>query len=381
MISRTQLTQNIRQEAQRLGFSRVGITSPDAPAHWDVYFRWLEAGHHAEMDWIATERARQRRADPRLILPECKSILVLGVDYEPPPSAQPPSGAGQIASYAWGQDYHDVLPPRLRALVAFIEQETGTEIPNRWYTDTGPILERELAQRAGLGWIGKNGQLINPAGGSYFLLAEILLGIELSPDEPFQRDHCGTCTRCLEACPTTCILPDRTVDSNRCISYLTIEHKGVIPEKLRPQLGNWIFGCDICQQVCPWNGKQNLPTAFKWDGRASFDTYPNLIGELALTPQEFNRKFKGTSIKRAKRRGYLRNVAVALGNQPTAEALPALTRALQDAEPLVRAHAAWALGRLGGSSAKIALETAARQETDPQVLGEIQLAAEQCDSH
>ena len=179
------------------------------------------------MGYLADERSRLRRADPKLILPECKSILMLAVPYDSPlPMGEGPGvrarGEGRIASYALGEDYHDVLPQRLQAIVAFIEEQLGHPVPNRWYTDTGPILERDLAQRAGLGWIGKNTCLINPRAGSYFLLAEILLGVEIEPDSPFVTDHCGTCTRCLDACPTHCILPDRTLDARRCISYLTI---------------------------------------------------------------------------------------------------------------------------------------------------------------
>lgn len=242
----------IKSEAHRQGFQHAGLTTPDPPSHLEVYEDWLAAGHHAGMAWMAADRNRQRRADPRLILPECQSILVLGIHYQPPKPPKNREGLfGQIASYAWGDDYHDVLPERLRAIVSFIEKQVGHPIPNRWYTDTGPLLEREMGQRAGLGWIGKNSCLINPQAGSYFLVAEILLGIELPPDKAFNSDHCGSCTRCIEACPTRCILPNRTLDANRCISYLTIEEKGALPAALRSKIGNWVFGCDICQQVCP----------------------------------------------------------------------------------------------------------------------------------
>jgi epoxyqueuosine reductase len=279
---------------------------------------------------------------------------------------------GSVAAYAWGDDYHNVLPERLQALVAFIEAQVGGKVPNRWYTDTGPILERDLAQRAGLGWIGKNTCLIHPALGSYFLLAEILLGLDIEPDQPFAHDRCGSCRRCIEACPTGCILPDRTIDSRRCISYLTIELKGIIPHDLRPLVGDWVFGCDVCQQVCPWN-QRFAPSG----GDPSFEprsgvSYPDLIQELALTPQEFNLKFKGSPIKRAKRRGYLRNVAVALGNSGDSAAVPALAKSLlEDHEPLVRQHSAWALGQIGGEEANRALQQALKQETEDVVLEEI----------
>ena len=216
-------------------------------------------------------------------------------------------------------------------------------MPHRWYTDSGPLLERDLAQRAGLGWIGKNTCLINPQQGSYFFLAELLLGVALQPDPPFTQDRCGACTRCIDACPTGCIRPDRTLDARRCISYLTIELKGEIPEELRPRLGNWVFGCDVCQQVCPWNRfapEQGDPAFAPRPGIPA----PELVAELALTAEEFKRKFTGSPVLRAKRRGYLRNVAVALGNQGDPAALPALERAAaEDPEPLVREHAAWAV--------------------------------------
>lgn len=364
----------IKAEAHNLGFLLVGVTTPDPPAHLDVYEQWLEAGHHAQMAWMGSERNRQRRADPKLILPECRSILVLGIAYPPSPPSHLPLGEGSIASYAWGGDYHDILPERLKAIVDFIEAQVGQPVPNRWYTDTGPILERELAQRAGLGWIGKNTCLINPKSGSYFLLAEILLGIELPPDTPIASDHCGSCTRCIEACPTDCILPNRTIDANRCISYVTIELKESIPVDLRSKIGNWVFGCDICQQVCPWNQKFAIPSREKNFAPGPGRVHPNLIDELNLTPQEFNRKFKGSPIKRAKRRGYLRNVAVALGNMREPDTIPALVQALNDTEPLIRSHVAWALGKFGNELARHTLNNAITIEQNIAVQNEIKNA-------
>ena len=302
------------------------------------------------MSYLSDESSRSKRADPRSILPECKSILVLALPYSPHPFAPLPKGKekdvkGDVASYAWGEDYHSVLSKRLQTLVEFIEGQVGHPVSNRWYTDTGPILERDLAQRAGLGWIGKNTCLIHPHHGSYVLLAEILLGIELEPDPPFRTDHCGTCTRCIEACPTQCILPDRTIDAGRCISYLTIELKDDIPTQLRPLVGNWVFGCDICQTVCPWNRfatSDGDPALAPREGLPQ----PNLIHELELTSQEFNRKFRNSAVKRSKHRGYLRNVAVALGNSKNPAAVPALQKALDNPEPMVRKHAAWALDQI-----------------------------------
>lgn len=289
------------------------------------------------MRYLAEERSRIRRADPKQILPECKSILVLAIPYNPPlHSGERPEL--RVASYALGDDYHDILPQKLQAIVAFIEEQLGHPISNRYYTDTGPILERELAQRAGLGWVGKNSMLINPQAGSTFFLAEILLGIELEPDQPFATDHCGTCTRCITACPTQCIFPNRTLDARRCISYLTIENKADIPKDLRPQIDNWIFGCDICQQACPWN-------RFSQPADPAFEPkipVPVLTSDLLLSSVEFNQRFKKSPIKRAKRRGYLRNLAVAIGNHGNEKDIPVLEKAMQDEEPLVREHAKWA---------------------------------------
>jgi len=347
------LTTTIKDKAHLLGFPLVGVTTPEPPPHWPAYVHWLSMGRHGSMFYLAD----RRRADPRLVLPGCRSILVLGVRYPNPvssPQNKTPRPAGRIAAYAWGQDYHLVLPERLKALSSFIETQAGCPVPHRWYTDTGPLLERDLAQRAGLGWIGKNTCLIHPKNGSYFLLAEILLGIELEADVPFSADNCGICTRCISACPTGCILPDRTLDARRCLSYLTIENKSEIPPDLRPQLGNWVFGCDICQQVCPWNRLVNTVAPVPaWDQEhdpafnARYDqSNPDLIAELALGPLEFRRKFKDNPVLRSKRRGYLRNVAVALGNSGNPAVLPSLEMAVQDDEPLIREHAAWALEQI-----------------------------------
>jgi epoxyqueuosine reductase len=342
------LTQAIKDQAQQLGFALAGITSPESPPHWSIFQDWLTEGRHGSMSYLADERSRRCRANPRELLPECHSILVLGKHYPNPKSAEvdaEPPPHGRVAAYAWGEDYHNVLPERMKALVDFIEEQVGHPVSNRWYTDTGPILERDLAMRAGLGWIGRNTCLINPSKGSYFLVSEILLGIELEPDLPFNTDHCGTCTRCIEACPTQCILTDRTMDARRCISYMTIELKDDIPTEFRSQLGDWVFGCDVCQMVCPWNRfatRNGDPVFTPRDGL----TRPQLIQELALTPDEFKRKFKNSPIKRAKRRGYLRNVTVALGNSKDPQAIPSLLNILQDPEPMVREHAAWALDQL-----------------------------------
>ncbi len=296
------------------------------------------------MNYLAEDRSLSRRADPGQILPECRSILVLAMPYAP----LLPGGEDKmrVASYALGNDYHEVIPPRLKQIVEFIEEQVGHPIPNRVYTDTGPVLERELAQRAGLGWIGKNSMLINPGAGSTFFLAEILLGIELEPDEAIITDHCGTCTRCITACPTQAILPDRTLDARRCISYLTIELKDDIPMELRPRMQNWVFGCDICQMVCPWNRfSQPADTVFE-------SKIPPYVpaSDLAQSPVEFNQRFKHSPVKRAKRRGYLRSLAVAVGNSGNKNNIALLEQTIQAAgdEPMIRDHAQWAKEKLQG---------------------------------
>jgi len=380
------LKQELKAEAHRLGFQLAGITPPGPPLHFSVFENWLRAGRHGEMSYLATEQSRQRRADPRNILPDCRSILVVGIRYAAPNLSKEDnyqSIVGQIAAYAWGNDYHQVLPMRLRALASFVENKVGKAVPNRVYSDTGSILERDMGQRAGLGWIGKNTCLISPGLGSYFLLAEVLLGIEMEPDQAFTADFCGTCTRCLEACPTGCILPDRTLDASRCISYLTIELKGSIPPVLRKGIGAWIFGCDVCQQVCPWNLRFATP-----HGDADFEPntgnpHPDLLQELNLSALSFNSKFKNSPVKRAKRRGYLRNVIVALVNAVNKDVnhqnqiVRALSQVLfQEAEPLVRSHAAWALGEMGGEAAHRDLRRAAKLETDESTLAEILTAIE-----
>ena len=371
-----ELTRQVKEKARELGFSLVGVTTPEPPPHLEFFQDWLEAGYHGTMGWMASERNRERRADPRRILPGCQSILCLAHPY-PYPKQQ--EGKGNISSYAWNQDYHEVLGEKLAEIAGHVEELLAREIPHRWYTDTGPILERDLASRAGLGWIGKNTTLINPQQGSFLFLAEILFAIELEVDPPFEGELCGSCTRCLEACPTGCLTAPYTLDANRCISYLTIEYRESLPDDLRPLLGEWVFGCDVCQQVCPWNqrfGKHDqLDQAFL--PRQEIQ-HPELTEELQLSQEEFSRKFRGSPLKRSKRRGYLRNTAVALGNQAREGAVPALQRALRDPEPLIREHAAWALGEIGGDAARKALQEVLATEVHQGVLAAVERALERC---
>jgi epoxyqueuosine reductase len=335
------LKQAIKDKARQLGFILAGVTSSSPPPHYSFFASWLNNEHHGTMTYLQNDK----RADPKQILPECKSILVLAMPYVNS-EFRILNSEFRIASYALGEDYHDVIPPRLKLIVEFIEEQIGHPIPNRYYTDTGPILERDLAQRAGLGWIGKNTLLINPKAGSTFFLAEILLGLELEPDEAFVTDHCGTCTRCLTACPTQCILPERTLDARHCISYLTIELKSDIPEELRPLMQNWIFGCDICQQVCPWN-RFSSPADSAFESKIQL---PVLTDDLTLKPAEFNQRFKSSPVKRAKHRGYLRNLAVTIGNTGNEKDIPILEQATHADEPMISEHAKWAIRKIKGKS-------------------------------
>jgi len=365
-VDRAALTAAIKTEAARLGFEWVGVTTPDPPPHLDVYRAWLARRRQGSMAYLAAERAVSRRADPRRILPSCRSILVVGMRHAPPPSADGP----RLAAYALGEDYHRVVLERLERLMTFLQPRAAEPFEYRLYTDTGPLLERELAQRAGLGWIGKNTCLIHPRHGSYFLLGEALVSEPLEPDAPFVADRCGTCTRCLDACPTACILPDRTIDARRCISYQTIENRGPIPPDLRPAIGDWIFGCDVCQQVCPWNVRFAAPTPIP-----EFEPAP---GSASPDPRAFlegTAPLRRSPLTRAGRNGMARNAAVVMGHRPRAEDVEALGRALiEHADPIVRGHAAWALGQIGGAAAEACLRRAAKTETDSGAQKEIDAA-------
>ena len=344
-----QLANRIKQKALDFGFTFAAIAPATPGQHSQYYDAWITAGHHAEMNYLARPDAIARRKDLSLTVPNAKSVIVLAANYHtqhlPPEILNDPS-RGIIASYAWNLDYHDLLTPKLYALQQWIIDQADAPIHGRAYVDTGPILERALAQRGGLGFIGKNTCLINPEIGSYLFLAEIILDFALPFDAPNTTGTCGQCTRCLTACPTDAFVAPNVLDSNRCISYFTIELKGAIPLSLRPLMGNRIFGCDICQEVCPYNKRFAIPTdepAF----RASLDQMaPLLLDLIALDDDGFRQRFKGSPIKRAKRRGLLRNVCVALGNWGNNAAIPALHKALHDPEPLIRNHAAWAIDQI-----------------------------------
>jgi epoxyqueuosine reductase len=368
-------------QAREMGFDLVGIAPAGPTSTADRYRAWLAAGRHGEMAYLARPEAVARREDLTRILPGVRSVVAVGINYHTAPlpaGLRSDPSRGVVASYAWGDDYHDVLLPRLRRLAAFVEAETGRPVANRAYVDTGPLLERELAARAGLGFVGKNTHLIHPRLGSWLLLGELLLAVELplSAGALPTRPTCGRCTRCLDACPTAALVAPHVLDARRCIAYLTIELKGSIPGELRPLIGNRVFGCDVCQQVCPWNRRFARPTvepAFQPRPEAMA---PRLLDLIALDEEGFRQRFRGSPVKRAKRRGLLRNVAVALGNWGNPVAAPALSRALGDVEPLIRGHAAWALGRIATSEARRALQQALKSEANEWVRQELKTAIE-----
>ncbi|MGD2162719.1 MAG: tRNA epoxyqueuosine(34) reductase QueG [Anaerolineales bacterium] len=372
------IEEQIKSAARHLGFSLIGITTPDRPQNFNSYQKWIAEGKHGSMRYLATERNLRRRENPRKIHPECKSIIVTGTPYLPENHfAATDDSEVRIASYALGDDYHDIIPARLTELVAFIETVVGRSLSHKIYSDTGPILERDLAQRAGLGWIGKNTCLISPDQGSYFLLGEILLDLPLQSDTPFNADRCGTCTRCLEACPTQCILPNRTIDARRCISYLTIEEKKSMDKLLRGRVGKWIFGCDICQQVCPWNQHFARPIADpRFQPRKALET-PQIDMFLNLKAGDWLQDLRGSPLERPRRKGLVRNALVAVGNQPSKEHIEALSKLLRsDPEPMVRSHSAWALGQIEGPQSLAVLENALNFEDNPEVIAEIRAAVE-----
>lgn len=367
ILTQVALTEAVKAEALELGFGRVAIGPADAPEHGLAFEAWLAAGYAGTMDYLA--RSRARRLDLQQVLPGARSVIAVGLNYyQGEPSEA--SGWTPVARYAWGRDYHMVMAPRLEKLLAFVQEAGGPEIKGRIYVDTGPVLERDLAARAGLGWVGKNTNLLHPRLGSFFFIGVILTTAELTLDAPLP-DRCGTCRACLDACPTEAFVAPYVLDARRCIAYLTIEHKGPIPRALREGVGEWAFGCDLCQSVCPWNGKapETREPALYPAGPLS-----DLGQLLGLDEAAFRTRFAGTPIMRAKRRGFLRNVAVVLGNRRDPSAVPALSRALADPDPLVRQHVAWALGRMNAGEAQSALTQARGGERDPQVLQEMREA-------
>ncbi|MBC8257653.1 MAG: tRNA epoxyqueuosine(34) reductase QueG [SAR324 cluster bacterium] len=370
-MSTASLTRLLKQKAAELGFELVGAVPVSRSKSIDIYNAWLKKGYAGSMAYL--ERHAELKEDPRRLLPQTMTLLALGFNYntvEPSFRINNPE-LGCISRYAWGDDYHKLIRSKLSKLENYLREELNAGKLSRSFVDSGPVLEREVAQRAGLGWIGKHSNLINWKKGSWFFLAELLVDVQLETDLPFTRVDCGTCTICIEACPTEAIVADRTVDARRCISYLTIELKEAIPTELRPKMGNLIFGCDICQQVCPWNKDAPKSKETALQPRPE-NVAPRLLDLMKLDQAAFSKRFRNSPVKRAKRRGFSRNVAVALGNWADPQAIPALSLGLQDTESLIRSHAAWALGQIPDLQAKTKLEEARKTEKNPEVLAEIE---------
>lgn len=365
-----ELTDSIRCKALALGFDLVGVSPVDSFPENQFYKEWLSKGYAAGMNYM--ERNPGRREDVRQILPDARSVISCGLNYNtdyPYSTDEKDRTRGWIARYAWGEDYHEIIDAKLRALTEFIKEESSLEVKLRPYVDTGPVLERVYGKYGGTGWIGKNTCLINQQMGSWIFLGEIITNLELEYDNP-APDRCGTCTRCIDACPTDALREPYVLDSRLCISYLTIELKDKAPFELRHKIGNNIFGCDICQDVCPWNRKAETASGSSFlPGEGLYN--PDLLALSGLGPEDFRKTFRGSPVKRAKRRGLLRNVLIAMGNSGQRSFLPSIKKLLGDEEPLVRAHAAWALWKIDGKNCRQVLLSHQASEGDPTVLEEI----------
>ncbi len=361
----------LKQRALELGFHLAGICPAVTPTGFERFRDWLAAGYAGQMSYLSDRVTAYEH--PRYVLAGVRSIVMLGLRYRTidPAAAQP--GQGRVSCYAWGSvDYHDYVRPRLQALADLVRQHAPASAV-RGVVDTAPLLEHEFARLAGLGWTGKNTLLLNREAGSWFFLSALLTDQELIYDEPAATDHCGSCTACLDACPTKAFPQPYVLDATRCISYLTIELRAAIPEPLRAGLGDWLFGCDVCQDVCPWNRPGPREDASPFAPVAEMN--PVDLAELfAEDDLSFRRRFRHTPLWRARRRGLLRTAAVLLGNRPAAAAATALVKGLADHEPLVRAASAWALGKYERAVARPALLGRRRRETDPEVLHAIDRA-------
>lgn len=370
----TDAMERIREAAVQEGFDRIGVAAVRPSQAARRLQQWVDAGMHGSMEWLA--RNLERRGDPRQVVEGARSVLLAARSYWTGDPIALAADRARISRYAWGAEYHDLLGTGIRNLYERIEEILpGTR--GRYYVDTGPVMEKAWAEAAGLGWIGKHTNLISVGEGSWFFLAAIVLDVELPAGAP-ARDHCGTCTACIDVCPTDAIVAPYVLDARRCISYLTIENRGPIPRELRPAMGNHVFGCDDCQDVCPWNRFAVDSAAARAFAPREGLAAPALVDLLGLDPSDFAATFRGTPVKRARRRGLLRNVAVALGNSAEPAAVPSLVRALDDEEALVRGHVAWALGRLGGEASRTALRTRLTVESDDWVVEELRLALEDC---
>lgn len=369
-VSNAALTAELKLEALRAGFQLVGVCPAVSPVGAARLDQWLAAGYAGEMQYIAARRPAYQH--PAAVLDGARSIVMLAMDYRTSDPAPAAAGEGRISRYAWGADYHDLIRERLNQLGVWLAARSPGAAA-RGVVDSAPLMEREFAVLAGLGWVGKHTLLLNQARGSWFFLAALLTSLELDYDAPQLADHCGTCRACLDACPTQAFAAPYLLDARRCISYLTIELRGPIPRALRQDIGDWLFGCDVCQEVCPWNSKSTATAERSFQPAAQMN--PAEIGQwFQLDEQAFRDRFRSSPLWRARRRGLLRNAAIVLGNQRDPRAVGSLETGLADNEPLVRGASAWALGRIGGRAAVAALEQRRPVEADPAVAEEIRLA-------
>jgi epoxyqueuosine reductase len=369
-MSATDLTAQVKVEAQRLGFALAGICPAVEPTGSTRLREWLERGYAGEMTYLAKHEAAHRH--PSNVLDGVRSVVMLTMNYRTVEPRELQSGAGRVSRYAWGDDYHDLIRDRLNQLAAFVVANCAGHRAHG-VVDTAPLLEREFAQLAGLGWIGKNTLLLNKQIGSWFFLAALLTTAELTYDTAHETDHCGTCTACLDACPTGAFVQPYVLDARRCISYLTIEHRSAIPHALRTEIGDWLFGCDVCQEVCPWNHRAPLAEEPSFQPRSGMSCV-ELATLFELDDTVFRQRFRASPLWRAKRRGLLRNAAIILGNQRCKESVASLNRGLCDKEPLVRGACAWALGQIADPSTVTLLENQLNVEEDPEVCEEIHAA-------
>ncbi|MCI0486157.1 MAG: tRNA epoxyqueuosine(34) reductase QueG [Blastocatellia bacterium] len=362
------LVAQIKEAARSLGFEVAGITSVEPLARDDAAFRhWRESGFAAGMEYMT--RRTELHAHPKSLVPWAASLITLAINYyATAPDFDHENRYGRVARYAWGLDYHDAVKPRLHALAAQIEKMAGRKIHARSFVDAVPLLERAAAARAGIGFFGKNTNLLQPQRGSWFFLAEILVDLELPADDREIKISCGSCRRCLDACPTDAFAGPYELDSRRCISYLTIENKGAIPHELREGIGEWIFGCDVCQDVCPFNRFSSDTAWPELRPEAGVGHRLDLVEVLSIaTDEEFRARFKGTPLTRPKRRGLLRNAAVVAANVGCVEAVPVLIERINhDPEPLIRSHSLWAVARLDAEKAAPLINRLLR-DADPQV--------------
>ena len=363
----------IKDLALSIGFDRVGITDA-APFVRDekAAARRVRDGLMDGLAWYTEERVR-RMNRPKTLLDGARSVISLAMSYkttEPPTASDVPRG--RVARYAWGRDYHSLIKARVRRFVRELPDAVGEPVRARRFVDDGPMNDRAAAERAGVGWFGKNTNILTPTLGSWAFLAEVITNLDLRADAPLKKT-CGECARCIPACPTGAIVAPYVIDNRRCISFLTIELRGAIPRDMRPLVGDWVFGCDLCQDVCPVNRKAAVSREAEFGKRHDFDA-PALIPLLSLDEDGFRRRFEGSPIRRAKLSGLQRNACVALGNIGDRAAIPALSAALRSDDAIVRAHAAWALGRIGGETAKTALKSALANERDATARDEITAA-------